>query len=141
MTPPAKRDLALFLLSKMSAAGRVKEAVTALGASAAELKAAASRVQAAGLMDLVRTIDRFEQALGPAEETQALADGGRRFCYRLDPWPLFWLAVDCDSQSVVSGLCFVRPPNGRPPRLEPWECLDADADLFCVVEYRFVCCI
>ena len=130
MTGSAKRDLALYLLSKMDAADRIQQALAALGASGAEMKAASSRVEAVGLMDLVRTIDRFERALGPAEETSPLADGGRRYCYRLGPWPLLWLAVDCDPQSVVSGLCFVRPPNGPPPRLEPWECLDPEAGAF-----------
>ena len=43
VTGSAKRDLALYLLSKMDAADRIQQALAALGASGAEMKAASSR--------------------------------------------------------------------------------------------------
>ena len=69
-----RRDLSLFLLCRMGSAGRVQQALAALGASAADAKAASSRVEAYGLMDLVRTLDRFERDIGPADYTEPLAE-------------------------------------------------------------------
>jgi len=123
----ALRDFTLFLLETMSGA-RALQARGALGFTPEAALAARRRVEAAGLLDLVRTLDRFERVLGPADEARQLADGGRRLCYSLDPWPSFWFAIEGDARSIVSDLRFVRRPDAVEPRLEAWGLLLEDVE-------------